>query len=372
MSLILPDHPRILVIRADRLGDVILSIPTMEVLKRTYPGSHLGVMVQPQVAPALRGLPFIDEIIEIMPDKIAASELQAKLKQGKWDLAVVLQPRLKILWALRRAGVALRLGPYSKWYSFLLLTHGIRQRRSRVEMHEADYNLRLLSLLGIDVGTRTVLPKVLVGEEARREVEAWWESCQVAQQGPENPVAHWIAIHPGMGGSALNWPENHYIGLAHRIMDAGHGVIVTGGPAEQPILDRFEGALRARFGARLRIFGGSSAPDIQRLGAVFEKASVVVAPSTGPLHLASALARRVVSFYPPIRVQSALRWGPYVSEWPGREDESAAAVLVPEVHCGQEYKCRGKSCAYFPCMSTLSVTQALELVQNHLKHQQTT
>jgi hypothetical protein len=56
-----------------------------------------------------------------------------------------------------------------------------------------------------------------------------------------------------------------------------------------------------------------------------------------------------------------------VVEWPGREQESTASVLVPEVHCGQDFKCRGQACSYFPCMSTLGVTQALELVQNQIK-----
>lgn len=351
----LPQNPRILVVRADRLGDVVLSIPTIEVLKRFYPKSHLGVMVQSRVAPALRGLPFIDQLIEVDPE--------APLKlEGHWDLALVLQPRFKILWALWRAGVKHRLGPLSKWYSFPLLTAGLRQRRSKVEMHEADYNLQLLRLLGIDVGTRTVLPKVAVGPEARTEFAQWWEA-----QGGDAGVKHWVAIHPGMGGSALNWPEENYLKLADSLLLTGQGVLVTGGPTEQGILDRFDSAFKSAHGNRIRTFGGARAADIQRLAAAYQKASVVVAPSTGPLHVAAAVGARVVSFYPPIRVQSAVRWGPYVAEWPGREDESKASVLVPDVHCGQDFKCRGQACPYFPCMSTLGVAQAFEMVQNHLK-----
>lgn len=351
----LPQSPRLLVVRTDRLGDVVLSIPAIEVLKRFYPKSHLGVMVQPRVAPVLLGLPFIDEVIEVDPE--------APLKlHGKWDLALVLQPRFKTLWALRRMGVKHRLGPLSKWYSFLLLTAGLRQRRSKVEMHEVDYNLQLLRLLGIEVGTRTVLPKVAVSAEAEAEVGQWWE-----QQGGDLGLGKWVAIHPGMGGSALNWPEENYLKLADSLLTEGVGVIVTGGPTEQGILDRFEGALKSRHGARVRFFGGARASDVQRLAAIYQKSRVVVAPSTGPLHVAAAVGARVVSLYPPIRVQSALRWGPYVAEWPGREDESKASVLVPQVHCGQDFKCRGQACPYYPCMSTLGVTQAQGLVQNHLK-----
>jgi ADP-heptose:LPS heptosyltransferase len=57
-------------------------------------------------------------------------------------------------------------------------------------------------------------------------------------------------------------------------------------------------------------------------------ASLVIAPSTGPLHLAVALGRRVVCFYPNIPVQSPKRWGPYFSSG---YDETRASVLVPDV-----------------------------------------
>ncbi len=61
----------------------------------------------------------------------------------------------------------------------------------------------------------------------------------------------------------------------------------------------------------------------------------------------------MLTFYPPIRVQSALRWGPYLA------DESKASVLVPEIYCGQDFKCLGSLCNYFPCMKGLTVKQAL-------------
>jgi heptosyltransferase III len=229
-----------------------------------------------------------------------------------------------------------------------------------VEMNEADYNLQLLQLLGIEVGSRTVLPKVAVSQGARDEVDAFWASLQGTEKRP------WVAIHPGMGGSALNWPEVHYLSLARELLSQGVGVVATGGPAEQVILDRFSAEFSQEFLGAFEVFGGVRASSVDRLAALFEKMAVVVAPSTGPLHLAAALGRPVVSFFPPIRVQSARRWGPYVGDWPGAELESKASVLVPQVHCGQDFKCRGPACRFHPCMPTLSVTQALKLVQNYL------
>ena len=107
-------------------------------------------------------------------------------------------------------------------------------------------------------------------------------------------------------------------------------------------------------------YGGPSAGPIDQLAGLMSWADVVVAPSTGPLHLAVALGKPVLTFYPPIRVQSAIRWGPY------RKEENKDAVLVPEVYCGQEFKCIGNLCNYYPCMKSLTVQQALEQVHRLL------
>ena len=68
----------------------------------------------------------------------------------------MLQSQWRIALALFLASFRYRVGPLSKPHSFLFYNRGVRQRRSHVEMHEADYNLQLLRRLGIRVGTRNV------------------------------------------------------------------------------------------------------------------------------------------------------------------------------------------------------------------------
>ena len=166
-----------------------------------------------------------------------------------------------------------------------------------------------------------------------------------------------------MGGSALNWPENHYLELIHSLLREGRKVLVTGGPTEGAMLDRIRGALEAGHQDQKEtamFYGGPDIGEIDFLGGLYSWASVVVAPSTGPMHMAVALGRPVVTFYPPIRVQSAIRWGPYL------RDESRATVMVPEVFCGEDFKCRGSLCNYYPCMRSLLVKEAHEHVNRQL------
>jgi ADP-heptose:LPS heptosyltransferase len=159
-----------------------------------------------------------------------------------------------------------------------------------------------------------------------------------------------------MGGSALNWPENHYAELIRSLLLEGHRVLLTGGPTESELIRRLHAALGDQASGVVQ-FLGDARQNVDFLGALFSQMSLVVAPSTGPLHLAVALKVPVLTFYPPIRVQSVLRWGPYL---PTATGEKQAAILVPEVYCGQDFKCRGTSCNFYPCMKGLTVAQALE------------
>jgi lipopolysaccharide heptosyltransferase II len=355
-------HLRILVVRPDRLGDVILSTPVFEVIKRHYSNAHLTVMVKESIIPVLKGLPCVDHFMTFEPEGRHAGikgffRLYTEIRRRHYRIAITLQSNWKIAAALFLAGVRYRVGPFSKFHSYLFYNRGIRQRRSHVEMHETDYNLQLLRKLGIRVGSRNVETRVHISDEVKADAQKW-----LLQMG-WNQAKKLIVVHPGMGGSALNWPESHYHELIYALAKEGHQVLVTGGPTEVELLNRIEQQLiQTSSGYSVFFHRSPNVKTVDYLAALFSFGDVVVAPSTGPLHVAVALGKPVVSFYPPIRVQSALRWGPYLP------DESRASVLVPEFYCGQDFKCLGSLCNYFPCMKSISAKRALDEVNRQLSH----
>lgn len=347
---------KILIVRADRLGDVILSTPVFEVLKRHYPHAQVTVLVREAVAPVMRGLASVDRVMIYDPQGKHHGfggffRLLKEIRGERFRIAVILQSQFKIAAAVFFAAIRYRVGPLSKVYSFVLYNRGARQHRSQVEMHETDYNLQLLRRLGIRVGTRNVPVKTSLSEIARMTARDWlekkgWDSSQ--------PL---IAVHPGMGGSALNWPEHHYSELIKALLREGRQVVITGGPEEGALVTRVRDALGnlvSPMKDRVWCWAGPGIGPIDELAGLLSHVSLMVAPSTGPLHLAVALGKPVVTFYPPIRVQSAVRWGPYL------RDETRASILVPETFCGEDFKCRGILCNYYPCMKGITVNQALE------------
>jgi ADP-heptose:LPS heptosyltransferase len=378
--------PRILLARPDRIGDVILSTPVVAALRKQYPNAHITFLVRDFVAPLIRGIPDVDAVFVYDPDGRHAGirgffRLMEELKAQNFQIAIVLHSAFRIAAALYGVGVPNRIGPLSKIHSFLFYNRGSRQRRSLVEMHEADYNLQLLRKLGIRVGAHQLRSQVAIVPDKAEWAQRWLEAARqrlrdrIGAEAAANIHGRFIAVHPGMGGSALNWPENYYVELIRGLRREGHEVLITGGPAEGFLLERIAIELEKTGDAAMIYSGdpsvglpveeeesaaaaekraaGRAASGVDHLAALFANADLVVAPSTGPLHIAVALGKPVVTFYPPIRVQSAIRWGPYV---PDPED---SGILVPEVYCGEDFKCRGPKCHYYPCMKMIGPREAL-------------
>ncbi|MEO5968295.1 MAG: glycosyltransferase family 9 protein [Bdellovibrionia bacterium] len=358
---------RILVIRPDRIGDVVLSTPVFELIKRHYPNAHLTALVQENVLPILRGLKSVEHFITFDPNGVHAGikgffRLVTEIRRRHFRIAIVLQTNWKVSAAIFFARVKYRIGPLSKLHSYLFFNRGKRQRRSHVEMHETDYNLQLLRKLGARISTRQIPTEIFIPESTLTRASGW-----LKQKGWDSDKAL-ILVHPGMGGSALNWPESHYIELIRSLVEEGRQILVSGGPVENALLDRIETSLAEMPASektkvilyRSRPQNAPTGETVDFLAALCSFSQLVIAPSTGPLHIAVALRKPVITFYPPIRVQSAVRWGPYL------EDESQASILVPEVYCGQERECRGKVCNYFPCMKSLTVKQTLDEAHFHL------
>lgn len=360
-------RPRILIARPDRIGDVILSTPVVAALRKQYPNAHLTFLVRDFVAPLIRDIPDVDAVFIYDPEGRHSGlrgffRLMEELKGQAFQISIVLQSTARIAAALFGVGVPNRIGPLSKIHSYFFYNRGSRQRRSLVEMHEADYNLQLLRKLGIRTAGHQIGSRIAVSEEKRKLAADWLkEKGWNRGTGDRKKL---IAVHPGMGGSALNWPENYYVDLIRNLKKEGHEVLLTSGVGEGYLLERMSQEL-LKTGDEVLIYRGKLAEEaapaaVDFLAALFSHADLIVAPSTGPLHMAVALGKPVVTFYPPIRVQSAIRWGPYVN------DPEDAGILVPEVYCGQDFECRGPKCNYYPCMKTIGPREAMREVSRLL------
>jgi ADP-heptose:LPS heptosyltransferase len=349
---------RVLLVRTDKIGDVVLTTPAIAALRKKLPKARIVGLVSPVAAEIFRANPHLDDHIVLDPADYSGFlgfwRLVRRLRREKFQAAVVFQTRSRVAFALLLSGIRFRIGPYSKWWSWLCYNLGRRQTRSAVEMHEAEYNIQLLKEFGITVADTWEKTYLVPSEEASRHATRFFVEKGLSKKHKT------VAIHPGMAGSALNWPESHYVALARRLIRR-YNVIITGGPGEGPLVERvFNGIARQQ----------NYVPDqpvftryvgergLAETIALLHLCDGVVAPSTGPMHIAVALGKKVVSVFPPIKVQSAVRWGPYgvsLGTNLGLSPEDQASVLVSDVTCGEDFRCALSACIYYPCMPRISV-----------------
>ncbi|MDD4004476.1 MAG: glycosyltransferase family 9 protein [Elusimicrobiaceae bacterium] len=285
---------RILLVRTDRIGDVVLTTPALALLRRKYPAAHIALLVRPYTAGAVRNNPDLNEVIEF-DGVLKTARL---LREKKFHAAVLFFVDRPSALTVFLARIPRRIGPASKIWS-LLLTRPVFQNRSRGKRHEADYNTALLAPLGVEFQK---IPPVIFCPPPQR---IWAEQYLTSEFGIA-PASDTVFLHPGSRGSARDWPLQNFAELALLLRKARPDlhILFTGSGAELAALAR---NIKPEPGIHLM---RHDLP-LEKYCALVSKAAVMAANSTGPLHLAVALGVPVVAFFPPLAGCLPVRWGPY-------------------------------------------------------------
>lgn len=278
------DPKSIAVIRTDRLGDMVLTLPMFPILRERFPNARLTLIASPYVEPLVRQVSCIDEVVFL--DRPNA-DISPILRSRSTDTLFAPRPRFAEAWQALRAGVSRRVGSGYRWYSPLYNVR-VSEHRSDAAFHEAEYNVRMIMH-----AFGGPMPTVRLVSPLPSPAERPWR---------DRPR---VIIHPGSGGSAKDWPAERFGQAARRLaeeLDAE--IIITGITAEQQLCDRV-GALcpgATNLCGRLNLAGMID---------MLSGADLLLANSTGVLHVAAALGIAVVGFYPCTPSMSAGRWGPY-------------------------------------------------------------
>jgi ADP-heptose:LPS heptosyltransferase len=343
----LPRKPeRVLVIRTDRMGDVILSLPVLTALKESFPGVHVAMLLRPYTAGLVEGYPDVDEILLFEEPKNWKSLWRIRqwarwLQRHHFDTVLCLHPKPLLALMCYLAQIPHRVGTGYRAYSFLFNQKIYHHRKSGAR-HELEFNLDLSEKIGATL--KKVTFKIPIPPPAHAAAERFLNENKISNQ------EKWVILHPGSGGSAKDWPLEKFVALSDRLQsEAGVKTIFTGGPDDAELLQQV--MAHARFKPALW-FGKSG---LKELAALIRRASLFIANSTGPLHLAVALETRVIGFYCPIIPCLPRRWGPY-----GHLD----SVLSPPVESCK--KCTGKDCRHFNCMDLISVDAAFKMALKKL------
>ncbi len=322
---------KILVIRSDKLGDVLLSLPSLYALRANLDNEiHFLARKSNLVA--------IDELLSQWNIKKIEFENHENLDFNNYYAVIFLFSPLSLLFRAWIKRVPLRIGIFSKPFSFLLLTHGLIQHRSRAKKKEAIYNMELAEKL-LSIIKPSYLPsvkKITIRENPKAKEEAIriLEALGIRQK--------FIICHPGSGGSSSLIPSEKFIDIIISIEKTfSIPVLLSIGPS---IIDKKHKILISEKLPNIKIIEDIN---IKILMEIYRLSKLVIAPATGPLHLAHYVGTRTIGLFSPIKNEKPSRWEPFGGS--GISD-----VIYPEIDCPSKRKCIGNSCKYFYCMEKVN------------------
>jgi heptosyltransferase III len=332
--------PTYCIFRTDRIGDVVLTLPVAEAIKRHEPDARVLFCARELTRGIVEMCPFVDDVFTIadrdVTDSIAA--FTRELKRRDIDVAVFAYPRPGLAAAARFAGIPIRIGTGFRYYS-PLFNRRVYEHRREAARHESEYNLRLLHSIGIP-SDPVPLPALRIPGEAAERASIILKEIGI----PES--SRLIVLHPGSGGSAKDWSARNFGSLAVQLAreHAGSRILVTGASKERPLMEEVR---EASEGIATIAPGGMSLPE---LTAVLARASLCIANSTGPLHIAAAVGTPVIGLYPFERVCNPRRWGPLSRH---------AEILTPPAVAGCA-GCLSLSCPAHDRMDGIPVDSVLQ------------
>ncbi|PMS15291.1 glycosyl transferase [Trinickia dabaoshanensis] len=296
-----PEVKRILCVRLDRLGDILMTTPAIHALRTSAPGRHITLLTSNVGAQAAPHLSDVDEVIaydapwhglagHTSPSVDLA--MQRTLEAGRFDAAVIFtvysQSALPSAMLCYLAGIPRRLA-HCRENPYGLLTDWVCDTEPHGGLrHEVERQLALVAKVGaVSADTRMRLD---VGVQARRALAPRLAARGIPAQGP------WFVLHPGASAASRRYPPDRFGEVAARLAKASAWpILVTGSSEEAPLVRAVIEAAGSAVRGRLHDLSGLLG--MGEFAALIERTAVLVTNNSGPVHLASALATPVVDLY---------------------------------------------------------------------------
>lgn len=330
----------ILIVRTDRIGDVILTLPLAGIIKKKYPEAKITFLIKEYTSQLTKANPLIDNIIVF--DNYDFKTLLKEIKKRKFDTAITVYPRFNVAFLLFLAGIKLRLGTGYRLYS-IFFNKKTYDHRKTGERHELEYNVRLLKHIGIEyIPERGKVDyNFTIAESDRKFVDALFETDKI------DASKKIIIIHPGSKGSAVDLPLEKFDQMIDVLLNNENiKLILTGNTEETEICNQL---------TRSDVLNLAGKLTLMQLAALIDSSHIVLANSTGPIHIAAALNKNIVGFYPKIASMSPKRWGPYSAK---------TKIFQPKLDCKN---CTRKQCEELNCMNSIEVEEVTNYILTLLK-----
>jgi lipopolysaccharide heptosyltransferase II len=308
---------KILVVRLDNLGDVLLATPAIRAVKAALPEAAISLLASPNGAQAGRlnsditevivhEAPWVDPWQELPHDADRERAIIDRLRCEQFDAAIIFtswrQSPLPAAYLCYLAGIPLRLAASIDASGSLLTT---RHRYPDAVMHEVERGLHLVSAIGIPPADKHLV--LTIPTESRERASRFRNG--LAEQRIADRIRPLVVVHPGSTMPARRYPPEQYADvIAALVTDVGAHVVITGVEAESDLI----GHIVCRLAPEIResVQDVAGALPFGDVCALIEAADLVVTNNTGPMHIAAATATPVIALF--ALTNRPEQWGPWL------------------------------------------------------------
>jgi heptosyltransferase-2 len=330
------DPKKILVVQPSWVGDAVMATPTLRAIRELYPQAHIAYLMRRYVKPLYAGMPWADQLITYRTGKTRAKagkgqffDLAARLRAGRFDLAILLPNSFKTALVCKMARIPSILGYERDGRGFLLTDRLLpfKEKGKFVPTPIVKYYLGLAHYLGSHHRDLTLQLFVTAGERA--EASDVFARCGLAHElyrpgskgGP--PL---VLLNPGAAfGAAKCWKPEYFADLADKLIDDHNAtVLLSAAPKERPIVDAIKRHMR-----HAPVDLSNKGTTLGGLKEIVRRCDLMITNDTGPRHIAAAMDVPVITVF-----------GPTHPEWTEIYYAKERQVAV-KVFCGP---CQKKTC----------------------------
>lgn len=350
-----PRNLKILIIRLDRIGDVVLSLPAVQAIRRRFPNAHIAMMVRPYAQSVVSGNPWIDEVIPYYYEKrgrhssiLGNLRFMREIVNRRFDVAFIFHPGHRSHLIPFFTGIPYRIG-FQKGLDSFLLTKRIPDRCHEGLKHESEYILDIVRAFGVDTNFEKELVWPVFTED-----ELLAQDLFTAKGWSEG--APFIAIHPGASCASKRWPQESFSEVGARVLrETSLNIVLVGGNEDKEAAHTIE----TECGDRTRVLNLAGQLTLKQLAAVLKKASVLVSNDSGPAHVAAAVGTRTLCIFG--------RNEPGLSSRRWRTLGQGHQIIQKDVGC---VTCLAHRCTIdFECLKAVSSDNVFQVLQKMLAAQ---
>ena len=283
----------ILIIKPSSLGDIVLTLPALTALRKSFPDAKISWLIRPEFAPLLENNPHLTDIIAFDRKLLGKAwfhpyafasllSLISRLRRSKFDAVIDLQGLFRTASLAWLSGCKKRFGmANARELAHVFYTHKVDQDEYCI--HLVDYYLKIIQTAGaFETQVQFILPQDPIAADA---ISSLLTSLGVR---PDN----YAVFVPGSAHTDKCWPIQRFAALADKISSRFHLPTVAVGTASEK--DTVESLKNL---ANVPIANLAGQTSLSELVALLKAARLVVSNDTGPGHIAAALAVPLVMIF---------------------------------------------------------------------------